>query len=287
MTGATDPRKVRLPGGFSLPPFGLHQALAMVVVTVALWAVGMLWLCMQGAGQWVDSWQQDIRIHVYLAPEKRGQLNQLAKRIREIDGVAGVRTVEQAEAVAWLHSWIGETGQDDAELAQRLPVSLEVTPEPDAGEFLFADLRDEAERFGAEINDDERYLIRAQKWIADARIAGGLASLLLALAMAVIISNTLRMLLLARADEVQLMRLLGAQEWFVRMPFVLEGLLLGAASGLVAWLLGWPAILGVDRWLEGSGISLHGFFLLPPLVLGGACVGTLGALIATARLSEN
>jgi len=284
MIKPTAPRKVRLPGGFSLPPFGLHQALAMVVVSVALWSLGMLWLGMQAAGQWLGSWQQDIRIHVYLAPEKRGQLDQLAKRIREIDGVAGVRIVEQAEAVAWLHSWLGETGLDDVDLARRLPVSLEVTPAPDAGEFLFVDLQDEAERFGAEINDDERYLIRAQNWLADARIAGSLASLLLALAMAVIISNTLRMLLLARADEVQLMRLLGAQEWFVRMPFVLEGSLLGAISGLLAWLLCWPVILGADRWLEGTGISLHGFFLLLPLLFGGACVGTLGALIATARL---
>jgi len=284
MIEPTAPRKVRLPGGFSLPPFGLHQALAMVVVSVALWSLGMLWLGMQAAGQWLGSWQQDIRIHVYLAPEKRGQLDQLAKRIREIDGVAGVRIVEQAEAVAWLHSWLGETGLDDVDLARRLPVSLEVTPAPDAGEFLFVDLQDEAERFGAEINDDERYLIRAQNWLADARIAGSLASLLLALAMAVIISNTLRMLLLARADEVQLMRLLGAQEWFVRMPFVLEGSLLGAISGLLAWLLCWPVILGADRWLEGTGISLHGFFLLLPLLFGGACVGTLGALIATARL---
>ncbi len=277
-------RKSRLPGGFSLPPFGLHQILAMVVVTVALWSVGMLWLGMQAAGQWVGSWQRDIRLHVYLAPDRRGALQALAERIRDIDGVAEVRVVAQEEAVAWLQAWLGETGPDAREMARRLPASLEITPAADAGDFLFEDLRDEARRAGAEVNDDERYLIRAQGWLEDARLAGVLASLLLALAMAVIISNTLRMLLLAHADEVQLMRLLGAREWFVRMPFVLEGTLLGVGSGLLAWLLCWPIILGVSQWLEGTGIDLRGFPLLPPLALGGAAVGAMGAMIATVRL---
>ena len=279
-------RKSRLPGGFSLPPFGLHQVLAMVVVTVALWSVGMLWLGMQAAGQWVGSWQRDIRLHVYLAPERRGVLQALAERIRGIDGVAAVRVVAPEEATAWLQAWLGETGLDAGEMARRLPASLEITPAADAGDFLFDDLRDEAGRVGAEVNDEERYLIRAQGWLADARLAGVLVSLLLALAMAVIVSNTLRMLLLAHADEVQLMRLLGAREWFVRLPFVLEGTLLGAASGLLAWLLCWPIILGVSQWLEGTGIHLRGLPLLPPLALGGALVGAMGAMIATARLKS-
>jgi len=104
--------------------------------------------------------------------------------------------------------------------------------------------------------------------------------------MALIISNTLRMILLAREEEVHLMRLMGAKEWFVRMPFVLEGLALGAAAGLLAWGLLWPWVWGSSTWLEGSNIQLHLVVLLLPLVFGGALLGCVGALIATARLTS-
>lgn len=290
MTDLSEHHKPRLPGGFSLPPFGLHQMLAIVVVCVALWSLGVLWLGMQVAGQWMGSWQSDIRFHVYLAPENNGapessgKMAELADQIGSLSGVAEVRVVEQAEAVAWLHSWLGETGLADEEMARRLPASLEVIPADEAGEFLFDDIRDEAGRFGAIVNDDESYLLQAQALLADMRLIGWFSTLLLALAMAIIISNTLRMLLLARADEVCLMRLLGAREWFVRLPFVLEGMLLGAVSGLLAWLLCWPLIFGAAQWLAGTGISLSGFPLLPPLLFGGAVVGCIGALIATTRL---
>jgi len=277
-------RNARLPGGFSLPPFGLHQVLAIVIVCVALWSLGVLWLGMQAAGQWIGSWQGDIRLHVYLDPQDRGKLQGLAGKIEAIPGVDSVRIVEESETLAWLHSWMGSTGLNDEDLARRLPASLEITPAAEADEFLFDDIRDEAGRIGAEVNNDEAYLLRAQAWLADLRLIGWFATLLLALAMAVIISNTLRMLLLARVDEVQLMRLLGAHEWFVRLPFVLEGMLLGATSGLLAWLLCWPLILGVSQWLVGAAISLSGLPLLLPLLFGGACIGSLGALIATARL---
>jgi len=109
------------------------------------------------------------------------------------------------------------------------------------------------------------------------------ATLVLALALAVIISNTLRMILLARAEEVVLMRLLGAPEWFVRTPFLLEGLLLGAGAGLSAWILLWPLYTGVSDWFAQIHVDLHIQTILPPLFFGGAAVGGLGAWIATVR----
>ena len=68
------------------------------------------------------------------------------------------------------------------------------------------------------------------------------------------------------------------------MPFILEGMLIGAGSGLLAWLLCWPLIFGTSGWFEGLQISLSGFPLLLPLLAGGAVIGCLGALIATASL---
>jgi cell division transport system permease protein len=154
----------------------------------------------------------------------------------------------------------------------------------DAGQFVADDVRDVAERMHAVINEDEVALLGMREVLDKIESLAWFVTVLLALAMALIVSNTLRMILLARAEEVHLMRLMGAKEWFVRMPFVLEGLVLGAGAGLLAWLLLWPWIWGSSEWLAGSMVELHVGVLFLPLLLGGALLGCLGALIATARL---
>jgi len=276
----------RLPGGFHLPPFGIHQILALMIVCIALWAVGAIWLGMQAAGQWVGSWQQDIHIHVYLDTSERAQADELKQKLEAIEQVGEVRTISTEEAARWMQGWLGDAGMNQKELAARLPLTFELSLLDEQQAFLFDDIRDVASRFGARINEDEVSLAGAHQWIIQARYLLWFASLILALAMALIISNTLRMTLLARADEIHLMRLMGAQEWFVRMPFILEGMLLGGAAGLSAWLLLWPVVLGSTAWLANMQVDLSNWALLLPLLLGGALVGSIGAIIATASVKS-
>ena len=64
---------------------------------------------------------------------------------------------------------------------------------------------------------------------------GGLAALLV-LASVLLIANTIRLSLFARRREVEVMKLVGATDWFIRWPFVIEGVLVGALGGLLAIL---------------------------------------------------
>jgi len=276
--------QTRLPGGFQLPPFGVHQFLALVIVCVALWAVGAVWLGLQGAQQWVGAWQGNLQMHVYLPVEKQEKLGELKSRLSSLKGVASVRQVSRTEAARWMQGWLGGTTLNVDQFASRLPESLELTLADERNEFLFADIRDEASRFGGSVNEEEIQLANAHKLLQSIRMLAWFATVVLALAMALIVSNTLRMILLARADEVHLMRLLGAKEWFVRMPFILEGTLIGGGSALLGWILLWPLVIGVSGWSENMGIELSPFILLLPLLAGGALVGALGAIIASARL---
>ncbi len=71
-------------------------------------------------------------------------------------------------------------------------------------------------------------LTSAVKW-------GGLAfALLLTVASILLIANTIRLSLYARRREVEVMKLVGATDWFIRWPFVIEGVIVGAAGGLLA-----------------------------------------------------
>jgi len=278
----------RLPGGFSLPPFGLHQWLALVIVCIALWAVGLFWLGLQAGSSWTQGWRQDIRFHIYLENPDATRMQQLSGKLRAVPGVAAVRIVPLEETRTWLDAWLGGSGALADELLSALPGSIEVTPAAHGGEFIYDDLADVARAFGAGVNRGEAHLVQARSMIARVERLLWFGTLIIALAMIIIISNTLRMTLLARADEVQLMRLLGAGEWFVRMPFLLEGGLLGAGAGGLAWLLLWPPLLAVSSWLEQLDAQVSGFALLLPLLFGGALVGWLGALLATTRMtSEN
>jgi len=269
-----------------VPPFGVHQWLALVIVCVALWALGLLWLGMQAGAQWMGTWQQDIRFHVYLEHGNQSKLKYLADQMALLPGVSDARVIPRQEAADWLHNWLGKGAVDEEELLRGLPGTVEVIPGGEAGEFLYSDLADEARRLGASLNSGEMHLIQAQHWLANIERLLWFITLILAMAMAIIISNTLRMILLARADEVQLMRLLGANEWFVRMPFILEGMLLGTGAGLLAWCLLWPLIFGAANWFAALDVSLNGFVLLAPLLFGGSLVGCLGAWVATMRLSS-
>jgi len=274
----------RLPGGFHLPPFGIHQVLALMIVCIALWSIGAIWLGMQAASQWVGSWQQDIHIHVYLASADKDQAIKLKQKLETIPQITAVRKISAEEAARWMQGWLRDVGMNQKELAERLPVTFELSLLDEQSEFLFSDIRDIASRFGAQVNEDEVNLAQAHHWISQARYLVWFASLILALAMALIISNTLRMTLLARADEIHLMRLMGAQEWFVRMPFILEGMVLGASASFIAWLLLWPVVLASTDWLASMQVDISNWVLLLPLLIGGSLVGTFGAVIATARV---
>jgi len=278
--------KPRLPGGFHLPPFGLHQLLALGIVCVALWIAAVFSLGIQAMGEWIGGWQNDIRYHVYLPHEQEEKLDKLTVSLRGLAGVQGVTVMDHQKTVRWMQEWLGETGLGDSELADRLPRSLEIIPAPDAGEFLLHDIGREAARFGAEINRSEASLARAQGWLQKIKRWLLYVLAIVAGAIAIIISNTLHITMIARADEIELMRLLGAREWFVRMPFILEGILVGAGAGLLAWFLVWPLVFASEVWLNNAGIQLHIFQLLPFLIFSGGVVGCLGALLATARISS-
>jgi len=282
------PEKVnpRLPGGFHLPPFGVNQVLALVIVCIALWAVGTLWLAMQGASQWVGGWQQDIHIHVYLDAKRADQASLLEQELQDIPQVASLRRISADEAAIWMQEWLSDAGLQQQELASRLPITFELSIGDERTEFLFSDIRDTAMRFGGTVNEDEVSLAQVHDLLSQASYLAWFASLILAIAMALIISNTLRMTLLSRADEIHLMRLMGAKEWFVRTPFILEGMLLGAGAGVLAWLLLWPLVLGSSTWLSTMQVELNAWVFFIPLLFAGAVVGAFGALIATSRVSS-
>lgn len=143
-----------------------------------------------------------------------------------------------------------------------------------------------AERLGTyAFVDDVRY---GEEWVEKLfrlRSIAGIAGLILggtfaAVAM-IIIGATIRMTVLARAKEIEIMRLVGATDAFIRRPFLLEGLMKGILGGLVALILTWLAHRAIAQWVVATA-----FFDLPLILLGitaGAALGVVGSALSVGR----
>ena len=114
-------------------------------------------------------------------------------------------------------------------------------------------------------------LTSAVKW-------GGLAfAALLTIASILLIANTIRLSLYARRREVEVMKLVGATDWFIRWPFVIEGVIVGAAGGLLAIVvLAITKVALLDPLFSGwslvSQIRTIGFPALVAVLLGASAV---------------
>jgi cell division transport system permease protein len=90
------------------------------------------------------------------------------------------------------------------------------------------------------------------------KLTMGLLAVLLVIASVLLISNTIRLSLFARRREVEVMKLVGATDWFIRWPFVIEGVILGAIGGVVAIaLLVAAKVAVVDRIASDFAVVAH------------------------------
>ncbi|MCK4268672.1 MAG: FtsX-like permease family protein, partial [Actinomycetia bacterium] len=137
--------------------------------------------------------------------------------------------------------------------------------------------------------DTVKRLFAVTRWVSIA--AGGFATLLIFVSL-VLITNTIRLAIFARRKEIGIMRLVGASNWFIRWPFILEGMFEGFIGASVAILI----LVGVWRTLftnlaSGKVLAFLSFQidqtafikLILLLALSGAVIGSAGSFIALRR----
>jgi cell division transport system permease protein len=102
-----------------------------------------------------------------------------------------------------------------------------------------------------------------------------------ALVAIIIIGATIRMAILARTKEIEIMRLVGATNGYVRLPYLMDGVLKGVAGGLIAVFLAWMA----NRTVSQSFMQTE-FFTTQQILLGilaGAVIGLVGSWVSVGR----
>lgn len=208
-------------------------------------------------------------ISVYLADDiAEAQRKALAARLKQPD-IASARFVGRDDALAALTAAEGLADIAAGLPENPLPDAWVVRPRDDARETL---TRLQAELKGlpgvAEAEVDSQWAERLQAALAIGRTAVWVLAALFAIALAAISGNAIRAQVLARRDEIQVSRLIGATDRYIRRPFLylgaLQGLLGGLAAGAVLAAAGWILRGPVEHL---AGLYGSAYRLLPPAPL--------------------
>ncbi len=268
------------------------SGISVVTIGVTLVLVGAFALLLRNMEELLDQFGDDLRVTAYLESEVSGEvLRGLEQRVREIPGVEDVEAVSQDEALERFRASVGS--------GSALLDGLDVNPLPASLEISLREDRRSAEGMEAVASAIEglagvESLSSGRDWVegylrAVALVKGvgiGLG-IILALATLLIVSNTIRLGVFARRDELEILSLVGASRPFVLTPFLLEGLLQGAAGGAVALALLYAlfrlALPGFEFGLELLVGSAPRFFSSGEalfVVVGGAGLGLFGSAAA-------
>ena len=218
---------------------------ALATVTVTLVVVGVFIPIVQAARGAADSIRSRVLVDVYMKSTATGADETRVKR--ELLATPHVKSVQfESKAQAYAQ----QSKLDPAAYAllgsNPLPDTFHVLPD-DPGNVLAIHAAltphggtiDPAIQTVSNKKDDTKKILEVTNLVT---ITAAILTILLTLASVLLIANTIRLSLFARRREVEVMKLVGATDWFIRWPFVIEGIIVGAAGALVA-----IAVLGVTK----------------------------------------
>jgi cell division transport system permease protein len=277
---------------------GLREELRLYLVAIS--SLSVAFLCLGGAllaltnlSSMADQWGRTGRMTVYLAENAQAsdiaQLRVVLEGLPEIDAVAHV-TAEAARRQFVEQSDLGaEVSQLPADV---FPASLEVTLHEGVVIQRANAISERVARFRgvAEVETYRGWFERLESLIQTGRAVAGIIALLVSLCVVAVIANTIKLAVARRKQEIEVMKLCGATDAFVRGPFLIEGVFQGAVSSLIALTVLVVGFLVMRDDLDTTLAALTGirFAFLSPLMLvsllvGGGLVGALGSALSLRR----
>jgi cell division transport system permease protein len=252
---------------------------AVLVVIVSMYLVGAVFVASFAVDRALTLQTKKVEVAVFLnqgiTPDERASIQRDLVNMPE---VASVKYESKAEA----YETFKKLFRDEPDIventtADALPESFRVKLK---NPNQFSVVRDRlAGRPGIQqIQDERKLLSRLLAVVRDVRLLGIAIVILLIIAAAVLIATTIRMAIFARRREIAIMKLVGATNWFIRIPFMLEGVIQGMVGAVLAMIL-----LVATRPLYTNLLKSFKFLNLTvsygEIVVNGAWVLAFGILI--------
>jgi len=178
------------------------------------------------------------------------EINEIGRSMQEQDYVSGVKLVSKDEALSIYQA----ENKDDPLLlelvtAQILPASIEVSGNT-IGDL--PRIKNDLEEFDNvdEVVLQQDVLDSLSSWTTSMRFVGLVSVALLSFISLLIMVVVIGMKVVAKRPAIAIMRLIGATKWFIKSPYVFEGIMYGVVSSLIGWGLSYVGLLYITPWLK-------------------------------------
>lgn len=267
---------------------GVLSMATITTVAISLTILGGFLLFQANVNNWVNHLENQLEISFYLKDSAReAEIRRLMDKLENDGRVRNFKVISKEQALLDLGRELGE----DSTLLE----GLEGNPLPDSVQIQlkpiddFRAFRNEYSSFSAidDSSSGQDWVQSLMQLIGLSRSSGLIMLLLLGLANLIIIGNAIRLTVFARKQEIEIMRLVGASNWFIRAPFLIEGVIQGLLGALVATtILAFAYGLMHDRLImifpnvELITYSAELIQLYLRLVFLGIALGFLGSLLS-------
>ena len=261
-------------------------------VTVSLFILGMFLTIMMNMDRIVSSIESQVEISVYLKDGlSSSSIKNLREEIESMQGIKEVHYINKTQALTRFKEHLGDQQFLVEALGDSnpLPDSFEVTvKQPEmvktAAEAISLMNGVDETKYGQDV---VQHLFDITRIL---RICGAAIMVVLALSALFIISNTIRLTVFARRKEIAIMKYVGATDWFIRWPFVLEGMVMGFFGALIAAVI----LRFAYSMLTAKIYSAMAFFPLIPvfpfmnyiavvILISGMIIGAIGSTYSIKR----
>jgi len=277
---------------------------AVITIALSVLIISAFVFFLVNANALIDSWTKGIRIMAYLEPGiPKDNITEIRRHIEKTEGVGKVRFISKTEAM--------DQFKKEMEHQSSLISNLKENPLPDTFEIAVRGFSRNWEKFESaargiatipgveEVEYGRKWLGRFISIFNLFRLTGYAMTGLFFVATIFFVANTIRLMLYSRREEIEIMRLVGASESFVKDPFYIQSIILGAFGGLMGlgalfaafrFIMGnWKLEMGNLKWepMSDFQLSVSDFqinFLSPEIsgaiLLGSVLAGCLGCYIS-------
>ncbi|MBI1806472.1 MAG: ABC transporter permease [Ignavibacteria bacterium] len=210
---------------------------SIITITISLLLLGLFYVISTNTSRIVDEIREKVEMEAFLEePLSKARINQIQQQLLTVEGVDRVQFVSKDEAARIFKEEFGEDINRVLDF-NPLPPSFKI--------FLRTEYRTTHKASNVQsaimaIKDVEKVVYRKdmlefiEKQTSVLYLAGLALGILLGISAIYLVSNTIRLTIYAKRKSVQTMKLVGASRWFVRAPFLIEGILQGLTGGIIA-----------------------------------------------------
>jgi len=219
----------------------LTHLISMSTIAISMLLFGTFILLYVNLDNWIKEWGESLSMSIYLKEDINEDIKyHIKSTLEQIEGAEIKGYLSKEEALAKLKKALGtQAGLLDG---------LRKNPLPDSFEIVFSDvssqeldprkIKDSLEKIQGvdEVQYSEQWVERFKGLMYVFKVVGFIIGGFLCIAVLFISTNTIKLAIYARQDELEIYKLVGATDWFVKMPFLIEGAVQGVVGGMIALL---------------------------------------------------